>query len=583
VLDALREQLLEPSASNASALRNALQRLVGGNHLAGLMTPQGRAWVGRLYLPDNHRLPRLSLLDRDGIALWIADSDTPPQGLNDMVIAWLVTDFGRCGQTSPGTMIIDPRFVFRLLAPDESGTVDTESRLVNLVRQLGRQLDAQGLIGDAQPPFKPLTENEVAWLLDLLGVISDGVVGDALHFDAGGRCEILVPLLAELLPPPVAGRARHYELDVPMLNKAWDSGAWRAAALRDLLEPLRGQSAALAASLVLTWVAAAFHDGPFAVENLPAEVGLLAVSEEQAGTFRRHADLEQATRQLLRVGIFEPADQGGCQLPGNGIREMLAGVWPGHDQVALARDAIEAWFQHHEWAAAQSRAELSDRVVRTIGHRIANVLAAAKSAHARNEAEHAWRIVVDRVDSVHTRYRQALSGEDVLPLWDFLSDCKGETEFMQPAFRVTLPAEEDVAGLYVEANGWLLGQAFQNLFDNSRQAFEATGREFGEARVAVTVIQPSSDGAERTCRIDIEDDGTGIDARVRVKFKADEIYSTWGGRGTGLKTARQWFKEYRGNLDLVVGRSALGGAWVRITLPLAAPVAANEPANSGSS
>jgi signal transduction histidine kinase len=583
VLKALSAHLAEPSARSATVLRDKLQRLVGANHQARPMAPRGQAWTGRLYLPDSHRLPRLSLLGRDGIALWVADSGAPPEGLDDAVIAWLVTDFGRLGPAPAGTMIIDLPFLFRLLAPDGSGSADPEARLVNLVRHLSAQLDAQRLIGDAQPPFKPLSETDVAWLLDLLGARSDGVVADALHFDTGGRREILVPLLDELLPPPVAGRGRYHRLDVPMLNEAWDTGSWRAPALGDLLGPLHGESATLTAALTLAWVAAAFHDDAFGLDDLPTGIGLVATAEKQAETFLRSADLGDAARQLVRVGIFTNTDQGRWRLPGNGIRELLAGMWPGHDPVARAQEAIESWFRHHERAAAQSRAELSDRVVRTIGHRIANWLAAVHSARERNDPELAWRIV-GRIDSVHDKYREALSGDAVLSLWDILVDRKGETEFMHPAFRVTLPADSDVAGLCVVGNGWLLGQAFQNLFDNARQAFEKTGREFGEARVTVTPAQPPLGGAERTCLIDIADDGTGMDARARAAFAAGEECTTWGGRGTGLMTARRWFEEYRGSLVIMKGTSGLGGAWVRVTLPLATAsgAEASEPGQGGS-
>jgi signal transduction histidine kinase len=583
LLEALSAHLVEASTRSATMLRDNLQRLVGTNHQTGPMVPCGQAWRGRLYLPDSHRLPRLSLLGRDGVALWVGDSEATPQGLDDADIAWLVTDFGRPDHSPPGTMIIDLPFLFRLLAPDGSGAADTEARLINIVRHLSAQLDAQRLIGDAQPPFKPLSETEVAWLLDLLGARSDGVVADALHFDTGGRREILTPLLGELLPSPAAGHARYHQLDVPMLNRAWDAGSWRAAALDDLLGPLRGESAALTAGLALVWVAAAFHDDAFSLDDLPTGIGLAARKEEQAQTFLRYVDLGDAARQLLRVGIFEQADHDRWRLPGNGIRELLAGAWPGHDPFIRARQAVESWFRHHERAAAQSRAELSDRVVRTIGHRIANWLAAAHSARERNDPERAW-LIMDRIDSIHDKYSEALSGNTVLPLWDILADRKGETEFMRPAFRVKLPADTDVTGLYVTGNGWLLGQAFQNLFDNARQAFDETGREFGEARVTVTVARPPLDGGERTCSIDIADDATGMDASVRAMFAAREEYSTRGGRGTGLKTAREWFEEYRGSLEIMNGTSDLGGAWVRVTLPLAtAPEAAAGRAGHGGS
>lgn len=573
LLEALRAHLRDPSTLSATILRDKLQWLVGGRHQLAPMTPGERSWTGRLYLQDNFRLPRLSVLGRDGIALWIGDSRTPPPDLDDAVIAWLVTDFDQPAPAPPGTTIIDLPFLFRLVAPHEGSTSDSETRLVNLVRHLGAQLDAARLTGDAQPSFKPFSESDVAWILDLLGAGSDGVVADALYYDTGGRCEVLVSLAGQLLPPPVPGLCRYHRLDVTMLNAAWDGGAWRANAVDALLAPLYGESAVLTAAVAIVWVVAAFHDGDFLLDDLKTGIRLAAETDKHAETFLRSADCGDAARQLLRVGIFQRAQGGRWRLVDNGIRELLSGVWPGHDPVARAREAIGVWFRHHERSVGQLRAELSDDVVRTIGHWIANRMAAARSARNRHDPELAWHIA-DAVDLVHDMYREALEAEEELAIWDVLSDCKNETEFLNPAFRVRLTVEADMPGVRVVANDWLLGHAFQNLFDNARQAFEITGRESGTVRVTVTVVAPSAT-AERMCRVDMEDDGPGFDAKALAKLAAGEEYSTRGGRGTGMKSARRWFEEYRGKLEIMNEASALGGAWVRVTLPMAAASAAS--------
>jgi Histidine kinase-, DNA gyrase B-, and HSP90-like ATPase len=571
MLEALNLHLGQGSTRSAGALRDSLQRLLGANYQAAAMTWREGGWAGRLYLPVNLRLPRLPLLGWDGIALWIGDSGNQPQGLHDPVIAWLVTDFGQPRDVPPGTVLIDLPFVFRLLAPQESELAIAETRLVNLVRHLGAQLDAGRLLGAAQPSATPFTDTDVAWLLDLLGAASDGVVAEALHYDAGGRREVLIPLIDGLLPPPVPGRGRYSPVDVELLREVWDSGTWREGAIDALLAPLAGDFAAL----VVAWVAVAFHDSAFTLDELPTEIGIVA-TREQAETFLRSVDAGDVARRLHRAGIFEPAHEDQWRLPANGIRELLAGVWPGHDSEARARLAIDGWFRHYERARAQSRADLSDDVVRTIGHWIANLVAAAGSAHARQDDDRAWEIVdgientADGIASIHHMYRRALEAEAALPLRDLLNDHRNQTEHLNPAFEVELPSDAELAGLYVFANRWLLGHALQNLLDNARQAFESRRLEFGKARVRVTVDgQPGE--ADRTCRIDIEDDGPGMSHTAREEFAAGEESSSGRGRGTGLQTASRWFGEYRGTLEIMPGRSELGGAWLRVTLPLCAP------------
>jgi len=557
VLEALRAQLGEPCARHASALCGALQRLVGVQHPAAAAVQEGAGCLGRVYLPDNLRLPQNSVLGRGGVPVWIAGPADPPPEHPEGLLLWLVTGAARAVEAPPATMIVDLAFLFRIVAPVRGDTGSPETRLVNLVRRLGGQLSAGSFLGQ---PGRPFSEPHVTWLLDLLGATEDGVVAEAIHYDTGGRGEALIPLLDALLTAPVPGRRRHQRLDVAALNAVRADGTWQAEALRRLLAPLENDLAAL----LLLRVAAAFDDDVFTLEDLREGIKV-AASAGHAETVLGYTNLPDAARRLHQAAIFEQAAGDLWRLPRNGVRDLLAGDWPGHAPLTEARRAIEAEYQHHQEAAARTRAELSDGVIRVIGHLVANRQAAARSARDRSDTERSWSIF-DQLGPIYEMYLEAVGPVIPLSLNEVLTDHLNQTEFLNPAVR---PMIGEDAGLRVMANRWLLGQAFQNLFDNARQAIEDTGREFGTLRVTVIPDAPGS-AEERRCRIAIEDSGIGMLDRARNRFADGQPFSGRGGRGTGLLTARIWIRRYRGTLEVPEGGSDLGGARVLVSLPLLA-------------
>jgi signal transduction histidine kinase/phosphatidylserine/phosphatidylglycerophosphate/cardiolipin synthase-like enzyme len=555
-LEALRGQLDAPSAKNAAALCGALQRLVGAQFPASPVVAYGEGWHGQLYLPDNLRLPQTTILRRSGVTLWIAGPTDPPPDTADPPILWLMTGAALSAAPPSATMVLDLPFLFRLVAPvAASGSIE-EIRLVNLVRQLAAQLSAEMLLGEAQSGF---SEPHMIWLLHVLGAGCDGVVAEAIYYETAGRRELLAPLLDALLTVPVPGHGRHQPIDVAALNAARQSGTWRAEALERLLAPHEPDTAAL---LVLR-VAAAFEDDTFTLEDVRAGIRVVA-PQEIATTVLASTDLLGAVRRLQRSALFEQVSDGLWRLPRDGIRDLLATEWPGHVPLAEATVAVQTEYNHHEEAAARTRAELSADIVKVIGHLVANRQAAARSARNRGDTDRAWQIL-DQVHPIHQMYAEAIGPVRALPLREVIQDHLNDTCFLNPGVETDLPDGPD---LRVVANSWLLGEAFQNLFDNARQAVEESGREFGKLRVTITVCELAADGEPR-CQIDIEDSGVGMPAQALERFAEGEPFSSRGGRGTGLLTARLWFGRYRGTLEIVDEGIGLGGAHVRVTLPLA--------------
>jgi nitrogen fixation/metabolism regulation signal transduction histidine kinase len=83
------------------------------------------------------------------------------------------------------------------------------------------------------------------------------------------------------------------------------------------------------------------------------------------------------------------------------------------------------------------------------------------------------------------------------------------------------------------------------------------------------------------CQVDVEDDGTGFSDDARAHIQAGIRVSRWGGRGIGVRTARDWFEEYGGSLEIMSGPSRFGGAHIRVILPVLADPDAEASARDG--
>ncbi|MES9541365.1 ATP-binding protein [Actinomadura sp. NPDC000600] len=554
LLAALRDHIARPSEDTAARLCCALQQLVGADRLPFPVDPAGNGFLSRVCLPDDRRFPPLPLLGRGGVRTWIAGpADPPPEPPEDGPVVWLVT-----GVTSPadppvGTLVVDLPFLLRLAAPGTAGSAD---RLVNVLRRLGAQLDPADLL--AGTPAQ-VDEPRLGWVLHLLGVTGDAVVADAVHHDSGGRSEVLVPLLDALVTPAVPGRGRYQDLDVAALNGVREDDGWRVAARERLLAPHAGDLPAL----MLLRVAAAFDDPVFTLKDLRGGIEV-AGRPEHAALIPDLTDLPAAASRLCRSGLFQETPGGLLRLP-SGLRDLLAEERPGYVPLAEARTAIEAEYRALLDANALFRAELGESVVRVIGHWVANWKAAVRSALKRDDTARALEIL-DGLEPISAMYQRAAEPQRLLRLAELLDDHLGQVQLLNPGVDCKLAGGED---LCVEANPWLLGHAFLNLFDNARLSIERTGREFGVLRVTMTVVE-RADGPP-SCRIDIEDSGVGIAEDARRRLAEGRQFSGWGGRGTGVRTSREWLAHYGGELEFLPDVSELGGAHARVVLPVRWP------------
>ncbi|MFI7609204.1 ATP-binding protein [Micromonospora sp. NPDC049366] len=549
LLAALRDLAEPPTRRQAAGVRTALQRLVGGEHGDYPVQQIGNGHLTRIWLPDYGMLPALPILGRNGMVVWIAGADEPPPV--DGPLLWLVPGFDGPRQPGPSVAVVDLAFLLRLAAPVPELPAPTTTRFVGLLRRIGTQLGPTPLLAGA---YGPVAEAQVLWLLHLLGQPVDGVTVEAVHHDCGGRLEVLGPLLDALFTDP----ARSERLDVAALNRVRNDDRWREIATDRLLQPLTDDLPALLALRI----AAAFCGPVFDEEDL--REGIAAVgAEAHAQLVIAHTDLALALRKLLHAGLLVAVPNGAYRLPANGIHDLLTTKRPGHNPDDLARTAVEVTYQALMDAMAVRRAAISERVVQLIGHHVAGRQAAARSALDDGNVERA-AAVLDAQRSILEMYRAATEPNQTFGLVELLRETARDIYHTNPDVKCEVDGDDE---LRVTANRWLTGQAFHNLFDNSRRACEATGRGFGQLRVRVTTV--ASVDAVPTCRIDIEDDGIGISPDVRARLHTGVRSSAWGGRGIGMRTATEWIADFGGTLQLMDGTGSLGGTHVRVVLPLA--------------
>jgi nitrogen fixation/metabolism regulation signal transduction histidine kinase len=160
-------------------------------------------------------------------------------------------------------------------------------------------------------------------------------------------------------------------------------------------------------------------------------------------------------------------------------------------------------------------------------------------------------------------YRRATEPDQAVDLHQLLNEVAQDYYGTHPDTECSV---DGIDGPRVLANNWILRQAFHNLVDNSRRACEHRGVGFGKVRMTIDIID--SPLAGRCCRVDIEDDGIGLSADAAANIQTGARVSRWGGRGIGIRTARSWFEEYGGSLEIMPSTGRLGGAHVRVVLPV---------------
>jgi len=144
---------------------------------------------------------------------------------------------------------------------------------------------------------------------------------------------------------------------------------------------------------------------------------------------------------------------------------------------------------------------------------------------------------------------------------DLRAVCERVAEEVRPEAR-SRGGDVTVRGSFGRLQGdeVLLRQAFSNLLRNAVEAC-------GQSSVAPKVVVASENDPERgVSTVTVDDNGPGIDPSARDKVFQPFFTSKRGGTGLGLALVQKIIVFHNGRIT--AGRSELGGASLRITLPV---------------
>ena len=111
--------------------------------------------------------------------------------------------------------------------------------------------------------------------------------------------------------------------------------------------------------------------------------------------------------------------------------------------------------------------------------------------------------------------------------------------------------------------------AVEDLIANAIQAIRRVEPADRQVLVTLSEAQHEAEPAHGKCAvIDVEDSGPGLTEDVRTSLLRGEAYTSKPGGGDGFRIAREVVSELGGTLDILPRSELLGGAWIRIWLPL---------------
>lgn len=516
-----------------------------------------------------HGLPPVLPSSPEGVAAWIAPAGSPPPAGTEPDL-WIMLGPGTSvraadGEPPEGYAHLDLLCLVGLLLPSRAGAVPTQrQRAVNLLRSICSRLPVRRVIADPVP-FRALSEHEVSWLLDLMGVSVDAVGQDLLRYETGGNPRLLTELLAQLVQG--IKRPRAYMADVVAID----------AVRRD--EPLAQRMRRHLESILTDHTAAAlfrtaalyYWERPgdlLTMEQLREDMAVLMVDpkhlaerlpEARASLSVHEENFPAALDRLSGAGLFAAAGSNSYQLPFNGIRDLVQVTDPARSR-ELALSAVIRMNDHVLKDPRLTAAGYGDQMISMIGHDVGNEI-----TRLRDLLDEASRATSSDVTDV---VRQALGHVRAFkPIGKRYADCMAEprVQLVEPLLRgaqnrfsvdwgrLHLDPVVEIGGpMHVKVNDYVLTMVVGGFL---RNAANATARPpFGRAQITV---RAEGDW----CVISIEDNGPGFAAAMPTGVSK---------RGNVL--ARQVIEEFYGGelavLNDGTGPAGMPGAHVQISLPL---------------
>ncbi|MEV4096351.1 sensor histidine kinase [Streptosporangium saharense] len=489
--------------------------------------------------------------------VWLSRSDHPPPDDFSWPALWVV--LGEPPRSAPGRVaMVTPAMLFELAAPGPDGQrPQAAARRVAFLRAVCAQLTLADLLPSGRPDG---SRWQIAWILDLLGVLTADAAIDILLHDTSG------------LPVALGVAMRHLFDDVRQRELTADSLAgWRTDR-----EHIARFSAEVMGELA---------DEPdvssvlYAALHLYHEYGIDCFDAGQAEEAVR--DLVESNADITRVPLFpdlprvlNEATETKLIRHQDGLLHLISGGLP--RLLTSDTEATQAAARRVVQRLIDQRARLADRLMlravqEAIDHLQANSFMAFRSlVTSLEDYRHTLPDEVgDRVTETISQFRQFDSYHRIATDQTYEQVTKPEKfdvvvlllELAQKRstsqFRI-LVNDDNSQPSPVWANRLLVSMAVDNLLSNARRAILEDGRIEGQVRLRVRTENEST-------VIDVEDSGPGVAYQVREQLFRGEVASLSGG-GRGLPDARTLLGYYGGTVRLLPETSDLGGAWFRISL-----------------
>jgi hypothetical protein len=548
-----------------------------GEELRPAVLERDGGWLPRLPGLDDARLPHLGVLRRDGIALWVAPRNVPPPPLDEPVV-WFIPEVEPDLTSPPGVAVLGCSHLFRLLALSAGQTTPPgpPSRRINLLRMIVPQLGLPALAHRTRAielPAASQHRESLAWLLDLWGIGADAVAVDSLAYQTGGHPALVYSTLEMLLT--VLRDQDSYHLTSDDLATTRTPQA-RQALRERLLEPLQGNPQA---RLALGLVYALFTDETFRPEELGPAVRLIDVPAEVTETVEPLFDAGTALTHLAGSGLLGRADEVSYVPLRSGVGELLSGDYE-WDPAALAGQGMRELYESAVQARRVVRAALAEQVLDRLGHRNDNVVStlADDLRKAMSATDEETAASIDRAIARLTQelggeqlkriYEQALSPPTEVDLNRLLKELTRSADLSAPA-DITVRFRPAGDPLIVVANPAVLRIAIDSLIMNAVQAIKRASPTEKAVLVTLDTAGSGPPPVNGLCGvIDVHDSGPGLSEHGRAKLQEGMPYTTKPGGGDGIRTTREVVAELGGALDILPRSQLLGGAHIRVWLPL---------------
>ncbi|MFF4212760.1 ATP-binding protein [Streptomyces sp. NPDC001796] len=588
LIEALTELHRRLSAETVRNLAAALDTHLGADAARHPVEECGAGYVTWLSgVADYQRIPQLALPRK--LRLYVGPHDWVPEvPPKDRPAAWLVLRMQATSEQRrllpPGVAVLDARTLLQLAAPDRHGMATPRShRTVHLLRAMGRGLRVVDVAGRqplpddrSGPAAHPHEEHEdLAWWLDLLGVRSTDAVVDMLLYDTDGHPVALRAALAGLLPDT----DRPYELTSEALD-AWRADPVAQAAFHDAVVERSFLGSDREAAAALRSVLLLVRDEPDLTLMEDDVAAVIEASSSGAGS--PPMEVGPALARVATAGFLRQEGERRYRWNGPGLAALLIGPDPHRLESRLDGDLRELYDRRDrsEESAVLGLLEVRESYTHTMVNRLMGATDTIRRMLERGDLPEQHRTDLETALRALAEGQQAEArSRDPKRLYDdlnakerlnlraeLLSHCLGVLDHAPAGVAVDFLPRTD-GEVVVWASQRLLKMAVDNLLDNALREVGTTGG----IRVALDLLRRGSEGVGGpVARIDIEDSGPGV-AENWLPFLNGTVSGPPDapkGSGRGVTFARNFIVAHNGTLAFLSRSQDLGGAHVRIELPV---------------